>query len=335
MRLTEIRVKNLLEQRDFNLEFDQKVTIIPHASERLIRDLSQAICAGLWPLVRSFDLAINRSKDPGFTLLKNRAPHCDTPFSIQLSGSFGEHSDQTWTRSSSLQTKSKLNDSGAVKSLKKWGSNLQQRCRMELVEYEPLPVLQFHSFDSAPSACPQDNTGSTGFYSRTFGYRDCLSSDESTALCIEWFKWFYLCYREHQIHAMEGRPVEAQLKAAETMIGTIQSIIDAFTIPLTGWGEIAYSVSHNRSVLLKHNDHGTQSLGSLDEKIQSLVTLVLGIVHRCIKLNPHMKAEAMILSSGVVVIDASSMPANWHNHVVTTLTDTFPGIQFVILSTKA
>jgi predicted ATP-binding protein involved in virulence len=72
-------------------------------------------------------------------------------------------------------------------------------------------------------------------------------------------------------------------------------------------------------------------IGNLDCDVRNLVLLIIGIVHRCIKLNPHMGLLALVQSPGIVVIDGSRLPNQWHSHVVAELVVVFPAIQFILV----
>ena len=86
----------------------------------------------------------------------------------------------------------------------------------------------------------------------------------------------------------------------------VQQAIDS-VLQETGWHSLEYSVSHEKSLILKHDEHGTLKVELLSDGIRGVLAMVGDIAYRCIKLNPHLGLNAAKESSGVVMIDEVDM----------------------------
>ena len=170
----------------------------------------------------------------------------------------------------------------------------------------------------------------TDFYMRLFGYRDCLDPASSYKHFADWFTWIFECYREQQLNDKEKGVQEG----ASVWKDTIQIIQDVTNTLLqeTGWHSLEYSVSHGKTLILKHDEHGTLKVELLSDGIRNVLGLIGDIAYRCIKLNPHLGLNAAKEARGVVMIDEVEMhlhPA-WQQTILDNLCKAFPTIQFIV-----
>ena len=141
---------------------------------------------------------------------------------------------------------------------------------------------------------------------RLFGYRDCLDPSSSYKHFADWFTWIFECYWENKFKQPEkGLSSEIDSVWSNT-IQVVQQAIDS-VLHETGWHSLEYSVSHEKSLVLKHDEHGTLKVESLSDGIRGVLAMVGDIAYRCIKLNPHLGLNAAKESSGVVMIDEVDM----------------------------
>ena len=80
--------------------------------------------------------------------------------------------------------------------------------------------------------------------------------------------------------------------------------------------------SHEKSLILKHDEHGTLKVELLSDGIRGVLAMVGDIAYRCIKLNPHFGLNAAKETCGVVMIDEVDMhlhPA-WQQTILGKLT---------------
>lgn len=170
------------------------------------------------------------------------------------------------------------------------------------------------------------------FYMRLFGYRDCLDPSSSYKDFADWFTWIFECYWEDKINQSEkGSSFETNLVWSNT-IQIVQQVTDS-VLQETDWHTLEYSVSRGeKSLVLKHDKHGTLKAELLSDGIRGVLAMVGDIAYRCIKLNPHLGLNAAKESSGVVMIDEVEMhlhPA-WQQTILGNLCKAFPRIQFIV-----
>ena len=169
-------------------------------------------------------------------------------------------------------------------------------------------------------------------YIRTFGYRDCLDSASSYHHFAEWFKWISEAHFETQSrHAEQGLPLNTPTKWQD-QIRMVRTAIDVLLKEATGWHTLTYSVSHEKSLIL-YNDLGdTMKVAQLSDGIRNMLAMIGDLAWRCIKLNPHLGTEAVLASTGVVLIDELDMHLHpgWQQRVADQLMEAFPKIQFIV-----
>ena len=115
-------------------------------------------------------------------------------------------------------------------------------------------------------------------------------------------------------------------------IKAIQFAVNCLIEKQTGWKDIAYSASHEQQIVLTHPQHGTLPLERLSDGLRNMVAMVADLAYRCVKLNPHLGAEATIKTHGIVMIDEVDMflHPSWQQSVIGSLQEAFPKIQFIV-----
>jgi predicted ATP-binding protein involved in virulence len=169
------------------------------------------------------------------------------------------------------------------------------------------------------------------FYMRLFGYRDCLDPSSSYKDFADWFTWIVECYWENTFKQPEKDWSSYTDSVWTNTIQVVQQAIDT-VLQETGWHTLEYSVSHEKSLTLKHDEQGTLKVELLSDGIRGVLAMVGDIAYRCIKLNPHLGLNAAKESRGVVMIDEIEMhlhPA-WQQTILGNLCKAFPNIQFIV-----
>ncbi|MEQ1528994.1 MAG: AAA family ATPase, partial [Methylococcales bacterium] len=170
------------------------------------------------------------------------------------------------------------------------------------------------------------------FYMRLFAYRDCLDPASSYKSFEDWFIWIFESYREDQIKQAEAdlpSPIDSEWKAT---IRAVQQAINDVLQEETGWHDSEYSISHEKSLILNHNQNGKLKVEQLSDGIRGILAMVGDIAYRCIKLNPHLGLNAAKESTGIVMIDEVDMHLHpsWQQTILGGLTQAFPKIQFIV-----
>lgn len=157
--------------------------------------------------------------------------------------------------------------------------------------------------------------------SPTSGYDQCLSPSSHFTLFEVWFERYS---REAQ-KEVSGAPH----KPGEKLQAVIQAV-DAILKPV-GWHSLSFDFVQE-AVTAEHPVSGILPVSMLSDGIQIIIGLVGDIAHRCVRLNPHLGANAARLTSGIILIDEVDMhlhPA-WQQQVLASLTEAFPLIQFIV-----
>jgi predicted ATP-binding protein involved in virulence len=223
--------------------------------------------------------------------------------------------------------------------MKQWAGAIQAQIRDPAKPTLDLPVFGYYGTGRlwaqkrlTETTKGQDDTLKTDFYVRTFAYLNCLDPASSYKHFKEWFTWAFESYREAQIKQLEIRSTHADVSAAQERIHVVQQAIDIVLRPTTGWHTLEYSVSHEKSLVLHHDQQGTLEVDLLSDGIRSVLAMVGDIAYRCIKLNPHLGGNAARETQGVVMIDEVDMHLHprWQQVVLDQLQQAFPLIQFIV-----
>ncbi len=111
------------------------------------------------------------------------------------------------------------------------------------------------------------------------------------------------------------------------------AFVDAITSMVPGWKNVKFSWEAN-DMLGQLDNNEWMPFGQLSSGYKSIVRLSADIAYRAIKLNPHLKANAVTQATGVVLIDELDMHLHpkWQKNIVSDLKRTFPNIQFITTS---
>lgn len=349
MKLTKLRLENLRCFATLDVELHPQLTVLVAENGQGKSTLLDGIRIALWPFVSSFDLARNAFNDPGNAIAIDdvRLIKLDTgdmarqlPTRILMSGDFGIGQEKTWIRYRDKEAKlTKTKDDGDTGLMKQWAGAVQAQIRDPAKPTRNLPVFGYYGTGRlwaqkklTETTKGKDDTRDTDFYVRTFAYLNCLDPASSYKHFKEWFTWAFESYREAQIKQLENRSTDADVAVAQERIHVVQQAIDIFLRQTTGWHTLEYSVSHEKSLVLHHDQHGILEVDLLSDGIRSVLAMVGDIAYRCIKLNPHLGRNAARETQGVVMIDEVDMHLHprWQQIVLGQLQQAFPRVQFVV-----
>ena len=239
-----------------------------------------------------------------------------------------------WTRFRESEDQgTKTKDDSVSFQIKHFASFLQTQTRnLESPDID-LPVISYYGTGrlwNQKRLTERKSKQGTDFYMRLCGYRDCLDPASSYKHFADWFTWVFECYREQQLNDKE-KGVQEDASIWKDTIQIIQGVTNTL-LQETGWHSLEYSVSHGKTLILKHDEHGTLKVELLSDGIRNVLGLVGDIAYRCIKLNPHLGLNAAKEARGVVMIDEVEMhlhPA-WQQTILGNLCKAFPKIQFIV-----
>ncbi len=349
MKLDLLRLENFRCFDELELPLHEQMTVIVAENGQGKSTLLDAIRIVLWPYVSSFDLARNAFNDPGNAIaiddvrlqrLSDGDMARQLPARVIMTGDFGPGQTRTWIRYRDSEAKaSKTKDAGDTGFMKQWATAIQSQIRDPEKPVLDLKVFGYYGTGRlwaqkrlTENLKGKDDTKEADFYIRTFAYMNCLDPASSYKHFKEWFIWAFQSLREQQIRQLEGRRSGSDLQAAEERVRVVQQAIDTFLQPTTGWHRLEYSVTREKSLVLTHDDYGTLDVDQLSDGIRSVLAMIGDIAYRCIKLNPHLGAEAAKETRGVVMIDEVDLHLHprWQQVILSQLQEAFPRIQFIV-----
>lgn len=159
--------------------------------------------------------------------------------------------------------------------------------------------------------------------SRMSAYTDCLTGGLHFAAFADWFRDFsYEAKDDPTDNPSPHRPKER--------LEVVRNAMDIVLRP-SGWRSVQWDFAA-KNLSAFHPARGRLPVAWLSDGIRTLVELAGDLAYRCVRLNPHLGADAAAKTPGVVLIDEIDMhlhPA-WQQIILRDLVDAFPLVQFVV-----
>ena len=347
MKIEEIIIKNFRCFEQLEVTFHPQMTVLIAANGGGKTSILDAVRIAVWPFVKGFDLGSQTGKSATIQIddvrlekqiNDNMEPKEKTE--VNTTGVWDDNGQvKTWLqwRDSIKKGTNSKGDASTAELTNQYAKSMQKKV-FEGKEQIDLPLIAYLGtgrlwYQSRYSSEAADVVLSKTEYSRTSGYLNCLSQGSSLKHFVDWYGWIYRSYREEQIKALEqgyswGEPGSHFLQT----IKAIQFAVNCLIEKQTGWKDIAYSSSHEQQIVLTHPQHGTLPLDRLSDGLRNMVAMVADLAYRCVKLNPHLGAEATIKTHGIVMIDEVDMflHPSWQQSVLGSLQEAFPKIQFIV-----
>ena len=347
MKIEEIIIKNFRCFEQLEVTFHPQMTVLIAANGGGKTSILDAVRIAVWPFVKGFDLGSQTGKSATIQIddvrlekqiNDNMEPKEKTE--VNTTGVWDDNGQvKTWLqwRDSIKKGTNSKGDASTAELTNQYAKSMQKKV-FEGKEQIDLPLIAYLGtgrlwYQSRYSSEAADVVLSKTEYSRTSGYLNCLSQGSSLKHFVDWYGWIYRSYREEQIKALEqgyswGEPGSHFLQT----IKAIQFAVNCLIEKQTGWKDIAYSSSHEQQIVLTHPQHGTLPLERLSDGLRNMVAMVADLAYRCVKLNPHLGAEATIKTHGIVMIDEVDMflHPSWQQSVLGSLQEAFPKIQFIV-----
>jgi predicted ATP-binding protein involved in virulence len=358
MKLKNLQITNFRCFEFLSMDLDEQLTVLVAKNGQGKSSLLDAVRIGLWPFVSGFDLARNLANDSAnnisvddvrvLKMLDGQMAR-QLPSEITLTGDYNinlvgyDEYKKTWDwkRFRDNEKKgTKTKDDYSSKSIKILANIAQNQVRNPYITSNiDLPMLGYYGTGRlwSQKRLTKEKTVRKGkqnpdVFMRLFAYRDCLDPASSYKHFEDWFIWIFESYREDQIKQSEkGSLYENDPKWKETIL-VIQQAINEILQSETGWHNLEYSVSDEKSLVLNHPDYGKLKVEQLSDGIRGILAMVGDIAYRCIKLNWHLGLQAAQETYGIVMIDEIEMhlhPA-WQQTILNNLCKAFPKIQFIV-----
>ena len=348
MRLNRLTLSNFRCFPSLEIALHPRLTVLVAENGQGKSSVLDALRIALWPFVSSFDLASSGYNDPanGITIKDVRLQRMPDgsmsrclPTRLEVRGDYGAGA-AVWKRyRESEKANSKTRSDANTRRMEQWAADLQQRIRDPQSDPQALSVFGYYGTGRlwsekklTKSQKARDETQDMDFYIRTFAYRDCLDPASTYKHFKAWFIWASESYQEQRLKELDRRADPLLLQQAQQRVQAVREAIDSFLRPATGWHSLEYSVSQEKSLVLRHDEYGILNADQLSDGIRSVLAMIGDIAYRCIKLNPHLGQEAARQTCGVVLIDEVDMHLHprWQQVILAQLIAAFPRIQFIV-----
>lgn len=185
---------------------------------------------------------------------------------------------------------------------------------------EPLPVVAvFDTASTPPDRAPAvDEVFAIKPWNRRDGYQECLGTGPANVL--DMYRWFV---------AGRGAGLEAEAAKSEPP-GIYTAVQVAVQAAMADWRQAYFSFS-DRELYAVRKDGDILPFHLLSDGYRRVFAIVADIARRAAMLNPHLGAEAVRRSTGVVAIDELDLHLHpsWQREIVGALKRAFPNIQFI------
>jgi predicted ATP-binding protein involved in virulence len=189
---------------------------------------------------------------------------------------------------------------------------------IERKENPTLPVI-------AKFGTQQDQSGSLIPYQAKAtrleaGYAGALETNSEAGSFLAWFKTF-----EDEARKFNQEYVNLQL----------QMVKQAITDIIPEWTSVAFSFHEDDLVGMFFGIDGKTNLRmfrDLSDGYRRVISMVANIAYRCVRLNPHLRENAIRDAEGVVLIDEidQHLHPTWQRKIVGDLKRVFPRLQFIV-----
>lgn len=333
-RLDSLSLSNFRCFANFNIEFDEKLTVVVAPNGGGKTAVLDAVAVSLRLLV---DTLQTKAGSLGFApgdirlqLSSERTMEPMLPTRFDAAGHIGGEKLEWSRKIESIQRRARTTTSEA-KSLKNAAIQLRKLTQAYVDAPQTacpvLPLLAYygtgrlfgvHRLTNKKRSKGKPQT------SRFNGYEDCLSSSSRYKFFVDWFERFS---REAQQELSSG---VASAHQPAQRLRAVKNAVNALLAP-SHWGDLAWDFAEG-TITATHPDHGTLPVDWLSDGIRNMIGLAADIAHRCVRLNPQFMDRAAFETHGIVLIDEVDMHLHpeWQQLVLPALCEAFPCMQFIV-----
>lgn len=185
-----------------------------------------------------------------------------------------------------------------------------------------LPVFAFYGTGRLWSQKRDREIDLSELGSRFLGYDSSLEPSSDEKRVTKWFKRMAL--------------IEFQEKQVNEVYGAVRRTIEKCLERLTDeGGQRAATVFFNAlsdEVEVRFGDDKSLPVRLLSDGYRTLIGMVADIAYRMAQLNPHLKADVIHQTPGVILIDEIDLHLHpkWQREILPALTELFPQVQFIV-----
>jgi len=333
MLIKSLKLKNYRSFEEFNITFDDNLTVIVAENGVGKSSVLDAISVALGQFVGGFDTG----RDSGFVPDDARLVITNTdstthmremesiyPIELIATG-IVDGKEEEWSRK--LTGNKSKTTYGKATVLKQYAKKLQDEARRE--QSVSLPIISYYGIGRLWNQ-KQTVKESISHQSRLFGYDKAL---EPASTYKEFAKWFEDESKAEYDKIVEmvqrGESINSSLIEASTALQNIREAVN-ICLRVSGWENIRYN-SKFKKIIATHPTQGVIPIERLSDGVRSMLAMTADIAYRCTKLNPHLN-NAPKETKGIVQIDEIEMHLHprWQQEVIPNLREAFPKIQFII-----
>jgi predicted ATP-binding protein involved in virulence len=325
MKIHTLQVKNFKGFADINVVLNDQMTIFIGDNAKGKTSVLDALAVSLGSFLRGIDIAkaearsIDKSEIRVVTI--DGQPRPQLPVEITAYGTVnGKEIKNGWTRTLEKISNKTTTTFVKARNIEKVASDMLAQSRSK--GGVTFPVIAYHG---TGRLWAEHGEKKAAFKKQEEGvsiaYANCLSPKSSSKEFLSWYKTF-----EDEVRKFD---VENDKVFLEVFNKCIISMM-----PGDKWQDIAYSFKEDDLIGIFETPNGNKErllFSQLSDGYRNVIGMVADIAYRCIKLNPHLKENAIKATPGVVLIDELDLHLhpNWQRRIVQDLKNAFPQIQFV------
>jgi predicted ATP-binding protein involved in virulence len=332
MLIRELHIQNFRRFEDLRVSFEDDLTVLVARNGQGKSSILDAIRVLISPFVGAFDYGVSNGFDP-LDCRRSVAPDSDKGkehWPIRVEGEIAlRELPVTGFECKVIKVARELGGVKRKTTVKEAGDLIErgrdyQSCiHSGLTEsWFILPVVA-HYGPGRLWKLHKDTTGKKVLtLNRSYGYQDCLSTSSNFKQAQEWVSRATLA-KFQQIE--RGEPDDWGRR-----INSIQSAVDA-ALEEEGWSHFQYSFDFEELSMF-HPEHGRLPVRAMSSGVQAVVSLVVDLAFRCLRLNSVHTEDALSVSYGIVLIDEieQHLHPGWQQRILPSLRRIFPKIQFIV-----
>lgn len=332
MLIRKLHIQNFRRFDELNLSFEDDLTVLVARNGQGKSSVLDAIRVLVGPYVGAFDYGVSNGFEP-LDCRRSSSPDTDSGkehWPIRVEGTFSlrpspvpdlEYEEVQVVRElGGIKRKTTTKDAS---KLIECGRIYQNLIHSGLTEsWFVLPVVAHYGPGRLWKLHKDTTRKKVLTLNRSYGYQDCLSPSSNFKQAQEWVYRATLA-KFQQIE--RGEPDEWGRR-----INSIQSAVDA-ALEAEGWSHFQYSFDFEQLSMF-HPEHGRLPVGAMSSGVQAVVSLVVDLAFRCLRLNSVHAEDALSVSYGIVLIDEieQHLHPDWQQRILPSLRKIFPRIQFIV-----
>lgn len=316
MKINTLRLHNFRNFADTTFDFNAQFTVVIGENGKGKTSLLE----GLRVASASFLLGIDEAER--FHIQKENVRRIDVGnrFAVQNDCCFeaqGVVDKQTITWKRTLSREGGRTDTKDASEIIKIAQSLNDKVNIELQASISFPVLCYFGTARLSDELKQTVKLKQKGSKLKDGYIRCIDEKSDKISPMQWIKSaFWKKLKEKQ----ESILLEAVFAAIDTCV--------------PNWKPIDWDEDTDDLAGIYTDKQGNETyipLNFLSDGLRLMAAIVAEIAYRCVVLNEHLGRNAVIESSGIVMIDELDMHLhpNWQRNVVADLKKAFPNMQFI------